>query len=172
LYAYLSDSLGSYERKKTYLYFGKDLEVGEEYRLLPSKETLIEWYKLDDLKFGSRYEGSQANDATMLISGCSKEEYKDASFEGGLDKLRQYILYNTEYPQESIELGHQGRVHVEFIVEKSGEVSHVKIISGISPELNAEAYRLIKIMPPWIPGECNGEQVRTVLAIPINFSLK
>ena len=62
-----------------------------------------------------------------------------------------------------------GRVFVEFIVEKDGSVSNVKIVGGADPILEFEALRVVNASPNWTPGKINGEAVRISYTLPINF---
>jgi periplasmic protein TonB len=82
-----------------------------------------------------------------------------------------FIMNYLNYPQESIELGEQGRVYLSFIVEPDGIISNIKVLKGVSRLVDQEAKRIIKAMPRWIPGVCNGRRVRTKMNIPLNFAL-
>ena len=97
---------------------------------------------------------------------------KMPKFPGGIKALISYLAKNIHYPAKAKKQGIQGRVYVHFIVNKDGSVSDVKILRGISPECDAEAIRVVKNMPNWIPGEQKGQKVRVVFNLPIKFSLK
>lgn len=96
---------------------------------------------------------------------------KEAEFPGGAQALRLFLAENIVYPEISMELGDQGRVFVEFVIEKDGSISNVKVLKGVSPELDAEAARVISIMPKWTPAVWNDKVVRARARIPINFTL-
>lgn len=104
---------------------------------------------------------------------CQGETYaeEEPTFNGGNTALYHFISENVVYPQISIEQRDQGKVFVEFIIEKSGEITNAKIVRGVSPELDKEAIRVIEKMPPWNPGTQSGKPVRTRFTIPINFRL-
>ena len=68
--------------------------------------------------------------------------------------------------------GIQGRVTVEFIVDKDGKVTDVKVVKGVSDELDAEAVKVISASPKWKPGRVNGNKVRTSIAVPVEFKLE
>ena len=70
------------------------------------------------------------------------------------------------------EEGAQGRVVVQFVVEKDGRVGQAKIARGRHPELDKEAIRLVKSLPKFIPGKNNGQSVRCWFTLPINFKLQ
>lgn len=128
---------------------------------------------MDDSLYGGRFDGVRVKDYSLDSAGvvCSTDDFKLPKMVGEENALQNYIVKNISYPQESIENNEQGRVYLEFIIEKNGDISHVKIMRGVSPLLDLEAYRLIKKMPKWTPAECNGEVLRSVGKIPISFTL-
>jgi TonB family protein len=106
--------------------------------------------------------------APQMFAGDIIEEMP--VFPGGNKKLREYLVENTHYPDEP-ELCAQGRVIVSFIVEKDGSISDVKTVRGIHPSLDEEAVRVVKSMPKWNPGKCNGEPMRIRYIIPFTFRI-
>ena len=92
-------------------------------------------------------------------------------FQGGDSALVDYITHNVHYPQAEKAQGIQGKVFVGFIVEKDGSISNVEIKRGIGEECDAEAVRVVKDMPAWIPGKRNGEPVRVSSMLPINYKI-
>jgi len=94
------------------------------------------------------------------------------SYPGGTNALVQYLVTNIKYPQEARTKGIQGKVFVQYIVEKDGSVKQVKVLEGFDSECDAEAVRVVKAMPKWIPGKNDaGEPVRVQFVLPIKFSL-
>ena len=93
-------------------------------------------------------------------------------YPGGEVALMQYIASAIQYPTMAINANVQGRVVVQFIVEKDGSIGEVKVVRGQHPALDAEAVRAVKNIPEkFIPGTVNGEVVRCFFALPINFKL-
>jgi len=92
-------------------------------------------------------------------------------YPGGQQALINFLRQNIEYPANAKEHQIQGRVIAEFVVEKDGSVSDKRIVRSVSPELDAEAMRVISIMPKWKPGKQRGEVVRVKYTIPIMYSL-
>ena len=94
-------------------------------------------------------------------------------FHGGMNALMRHLSTNIVYPKESMDANEQGRVLVAFVVEKDGSISDVKIAksSGFD-RLDAEAARVIREMPAWVPGKHEGEVVRARFVLPVNFRLK
>lgn len=91
---------------------------------------------------------------------------------GGMSGLMQYLAKNIKYPVNAQTKGIQGRVSVQFIVNKDGSISDVKTIRPVDPDLDAEALRVIKAMPKWIPGKQRGKEVRVRYTVPIMFGLQ
>lgn len=91
------------------------------------------------------------------------------SFPGGQAEMMHYLAQNAKYPQDAYEQVKSGRVLVQFIVEKDGSISNVKIMKSIFPSLDEEAIRLIKGMPRWNPGKQKGKAVRVKYTIPVSF---
>jgi protein TonB len=93
-------------------------------------------------------------------------------FPGGNEKsLMKWIAENTKYPPDAEKAGIQGKVFIEFIIDREGYVTNVQITRGVHPWLDAEALRVIKSMPRWKPGKQAGKPVRVSCQIPINFKL-
>ena len=94
-------------------------------------------------------------------------------FPGGQDALFKFISKNLTYPKAAAKNEIQGRVIVQFIVEKDGTIGNIKIYKGISPELDKEAIRVFSLptMPKWKPGTSDGEPVRVRYSVPITFKL-
>jgi len=86
--------------------------------------------------------------------------------------LEKWVYQYLKYPAEAVRDGIQGRVLVEFIVNKDGKVSDAKVVKGVSPELDAEALKVVSASPKWKPGRCRGEKVRTSITVPVEFRLE
>ena len=93
-------------------------------------------------------------------------------FPGGAAALMQYLSQNIRYPKEAMEAKTQGRVIVQFVVEKDGSISGAHVVKSVNPQLDAEALRVVSAMPNWTPGTQNGQTVRVKYAVPISFRLK
>ena len=93
-------------------------------------------------------------------------------FEGGDAALMKYLTDSVKYPELAKKHGVQGRVVIGFIVEKDGSLTDVKVLRHVDIALDAEALRVVKGMPKWIPG-CQDEQlVRVRYNVPVSFRLK
>ncbi|MBO4659770.1 MAG: energy transducer TonB [Prevotella sp.] len=91
---------------------------------------------------------------------------------GGEREMMEFIARTAKYPEIEQLLGSQGKVVVEFIVERDGSVSTPAVISSISPRLDREAVEAIMAMPPWTPGKNHGKPVRTRMVLPVNYKIK
>ena len=92
-------------------------------------------------------------------------------YPGGGDAMEQFINNNIKYPAEAKSKNIQGKVYVQFVVEKDGSISDVTIRRGAHKLLNQEAIRVVKLMPNWVPGSTRGKTVRVRYTLPITFSL-
>lgn len=86
--------------------------------------------------------------------------------------LEKWVYQYLKYPESSLVKGEQGKVMVEFIVEKDGKVTNVRVSRGVSDALDAEAVKVIAASPKWKPGRIKGEKVRTMITIPVEFRLE
>ena len=95
----------------------------------------------------------------------------EPAFPGGESAMMTWIQENIQYPQLAVEMGEQGIVYVQFVVNKDGSIEKVKIMRGVSDALDDEAKRVVKKMPKWTPGEQAGKKVRVRYTLPIHFRL-
>ena len=90
-------------------------------------------------------------------------------FPGGQKELLSFLSRNIKYPTKAIESKIQGRVIVQFVVNKDGSISNAKIVRSVDPDLDKEALRVINSMPQWKPGMQKGEPVSVKYTVPIVF---
>lgn len=96
---------------------------------------------------------------------------KQPEFPGGLKAFYQYLNDNIKYPKEAAKNKIQGRVFLSFIVEKNGTLTNIKIMRGVSADINEEAIRVLSGSPKWNPGIQFGVPVRVKYNINVNFAL-
>jgi TonB family protein len=77
-------------------------------------------------------------------------------FPGGTDKLNEYLKNNLKYPKEALKNHIEGTVYMRFYVEVDGTITNIKVEDSLSTETNAEALRLVKSFPKWIPAMMTG----------------
>ena len=93
-------------------------------------------------------------------------------FPGGLSEAMKFLAKNIKYPVAAQQAKIEGRVIVRFVVGRDGSVSNVEVVRGVSPELDAEAVRVVSLMPKWIPGKQRGKAVAVKYTMPIMFRLQ
>ena len=91
---------------------------------------------------------------------------------GGMAGLMQFLSKNIKYPTIAQENGTQGRVTVQFVVNKDGSIVDAKVLRGVDPYLDKEALRVINSMPKWKPGMQRGKPVRVKYTVPVMFRLQ
>ncbi len=90
-------------------------------------------------------------------------------FPGG--NVQKWIAKNVKYPVLAMENGIQGKVYIQFVIERDGSITDVKVLRGVDASLDKEAVRVVKAMPKWKPGKQRGKPVRVSYTLPINFQL-
>lgn len=86
--------------------------------------------------------------------------------------MEKWVYRNLKYPEGAVRDGVQGRVMVDFIIDKEGKVTDVRVVRGVDMELDEEAVRVISASPKWKPGRMNGQKVRTSVTVPVEFRLR
>lgn len=114
------------------------------------------------------------------IGGDIEEEKVDEIFTiveqqpspvGGMQAFYQYVGENLRYPATASRMNVQGRVFVQFVVEKDGSLTDVQVVKGIGAGCDEEAVRVIQNAPKWAPGKQRGRPVRVRMILPIVFKL-
>ena len=83
----------------------------------------------------------------------------------------KWLTKNLKYPDIAREQRLQGKVIVQFIVNKDGTIADAKVVKSVTPSLDREAMRVIRMMPTWKPGIQDDKPCRTMIAVPIVFKL-
>ncbi|MBX2899247.1 MAG: energy transducer TonB [Cyclobacteriaceae bacterium] len=138
---------------KQELKFTFDMEVTEETRV--QQVEAIEQPKVEDEKA----------DEIFTVVEVSAEP------KGGRAAFYKYVGENIQYPAQARRMGIQGRVFVEFVVNKDGALTDVVVVKGIGAGCDEEALRIVKNAPAWNPGRQRGHAVKQRMVIPITFML-
>ena len=93
-------------------------------------------------------------------------------YPGGIAASMEYIQKNMRYPEAAEKNGTQGRVTVQFIIDKEGNVTNPKVLRSVDKDLDAEAIRLVGAMPKWKPGMQKGKAVAVKYTLPVVFKLE
>ena len=110
-------------------------------------------------------EPGEDTDTPMLFAQQMPE------FPGGTASLNRWLSRNINYPAKAVNLGLSGRVYLNFIVDRDGSISNIKVTRGVDDLLDQEAIRVIGEMPKWKPGLQNGRPVKVSFNIFITFKL-
>ncbi|WP_243346950.1 energy transducer TonB [Parabacteroides sp. FAFU027] len=155
-------------------------------------EKALDKQKSDSAKERRSDNDSEENDGSHVfacysIAGLARVENTDDNngpyiivdqmpeFPGGRDAMNQFIdkklIYPPFYPPLDKMNKVEGMVICTFVINKDGAISDINVVRGINPRLDAEAVRLISIMPKWIPGKQGGKAVPVKYTLPIRFTL-
>lgn len=110
---------------------------------------------------GDAYGFNEVDQRPMFLNSADPSQF-----------LEKWVYQYLKYPEKAVIEGVQGRVMVAFVIEKDGKVSDVKVVKSVSPELDAEAVKVVSASPKWKPGRLAGEKVRTSMTIPVEFRLE
>lgn len=126
---------------------------------------------------------SEKIDLSLLANQFTSDDYayfdkfglqrkiQPASFLGGQEELASFVNENIEYPEDALKEGIEGLVEVGFTVDQQGNICNVHTIKGVSASLDAEAERIVRNFPNWIPQQVNSEFVKSNISIPIRFEI-
>ena len=92
-------------------------------------------------------------------------------FPGGTEGIREWLSKNITYPETAKANGLEGKVYISLVINSKGKVVFPKVVRGLSPELDAEALKLVTQMPEWKPAIQNGVPVSVSYTVPIKFSM-
>ncbi len=94
------------------------------------------------------------------------------AYEGGLKAFYAYVQQNLRYPGKARRMGIEGRVIIEFVIGKNGEISEARVLQGIGAGCDEEALRVVTAATGWHPGKQRGKLVKVRMALPITFKLR
>ena len=125
----------------------------------------------------SAQSGSSQTDSTLAPVDPEEDRIFTAveqqpQFPGGDKEMLKFLAKTIRYPENSKDNGVMGTVYLTYVVTKAGKVEDVKVARGVAADLDAEAVRVVKLMPDWSPGKMNGKPVNVLYNHPIRFVLK
>ncbi|MXV13707.1 TonB family protein [Hufsiella ginkgonis] len=131
------------------------------------------------LKTGNRYE--ELFSAGKFVSGVAtlsdettyeyRKNEEPPEFNGGEQGFLRFVQRTFRYPADAIKTGVSGRVILSFVVEKDGSVSDIKVLRSVSPSIDEEAIRTLRISRNWKPGRQHGIPVRVAVTLPLALNL-
>lgn len=90
-------------------------------------------------------------------------------FPGGQETMMEFVRRNVKYPDEALAKNIGGSVIIQFVIETDGSIGRQKVLKNVHPLLDAEAFRVVSLMPAWTPGKQNGKVVPVIFNIPVIF---
>ncbi len=143
--------------------------------VFPQKELKIEFTDFERLE--SREQNSKLMGLIVkkIVGDWREEEFiiieSQPSPKEGMKAFFAYISENLKYPSEAKEMGIQGKVFVEFVVDKDGKLINIKSVKGIGAGCDEEAIRVLKEAPIWMPGMVVDMPVKVRMILPITYKL-
>jgi len=133
-------------------------------------------FKVLHIKFTETYADGKLLTGTANYPDSTSATYTGSrgvppQFKGGYEGFGKFLSNNINYPDYARERGIQGKVILSFVVEKTGDLSDIKVKKSVSPGIDAEAVRVLKKSPKWLPGKQFGKPVRVIYNVPVNFAL-
>ncbi|HVW97590.1 MAG TPA: TonB family protein [Mucilaginibacter sp.] len=113
----------------------------------------------------------------IYVNGKMKEHHywltsvSEPYFYGGVKALMPFLAKTIRYPMSALRDRTDGTVVVSFVVETDGSLSDIKVLKPVSPDLDAEAVRVMKLSPKWVPASKDGHPIRKITTFPIKFSI-
>ena len=124
--------------------------------------------KIDGKDFDINFAGGILKDDSKIYTDAVEVA---PEYPGGYNAMFDFISKNVKYPESAKNQGLEGRVFVQFVVEKDGSLSSFQVLRGVSDDIDAEAIRVLKMMPKWKPGMNEGNPVRVQYVLPFKFQL-
>ncbi|NEN24505.1 TonB family protein [Cryomorpha ignava] len=126
---------------------------------------------LEEYESGILIEGQYWNaDGSEVASDAIVNRFPE--YPGGLEKMMRYLTRNMEYPKAAKRNGIGGTVYISFEVDKEGNAKNFAVAKSVSPDLDAEALRVLQSMPRWTPGMAQNRLVNVQYTMPIKFTLR
>lgn len=169
------DSLGHTTSEHTY----KDGKLHGPFQVFDKHGSLIEKgsYELGQLAYAEHYKDGKKMDGARSYElprfpGCESlatlEERKACSDR----RMLEYVYRNIRYPSDAREDGVDGTAITKFVIDKDGHIQDIVVMRGLCTAIKKECERVVKTMPPWIPGKQDGEVVRVQFLLPLRFVLE
>ncbi len=112
----------------------------------------------------------QVNDSTGKVEIFADPE-QQPYFPGGETALLKYLQENIKYPPKAIKDSIQGRVVVQFLIDPAGCVGEVKVLRSVREDLDAEAVRVVKTLPKFVPGRMYGKAISAWYTLPVTYKI-
>ncbi len=151
-----------------------DVELEEELEMQTTETDMMEEVEVIEIEeeVSDEVLSFAVVESVPVFPGC--EDAKDNN-ERKLcfqQNILRFVSRNFEFPEMARQMGIQGRVYVNFVIERDGSVSNVEVVRGIDALLDDEAVRVVKKLPKFTPAKQRGKPVRMSFTLPINAKLQ
>ena len=142
----------------------------------PGMANVARWtYRLEGNTVFKLYNTDNVHRVTLAVGGTDTLfSFCDTlpSYPGGEDEMFRFMVANTRYPELARENERSGVVYVRFKVGPDGAIQGAEVFRGAYHALDEEALRVVRSMPPWVPGRWQGKPITAYYSLPIRFTLK
>lgn len=132
-------------------------------------------HKVEDMYASAKLTNEVSNDkdSVLLAERLNKEVFvvvdRTPQYPGGEERMMLFITQRAHLPVETGKHATKGKILMQFIVERDGSLSNLKVLKGIKPGYDQECLRVFGLMPKWNPGCKGSHYVRTLMMVPITF---
>ena len=143
----------------------------------PESASQVKWYKAEEVVKNEKNGPESAQQPQTGVKNNTEEPIfivveEMPEYPGGMSEFMKFIAQNIKYPADALQGKVEGRVIARFVVCKDGSISDIEIMRSVSPSLDAEAVRVLKLMPKWKPGRQRGRAVPVKFTVPVTFRLE
>lgn len=143
----------------------------------PESASQVKWYKAEEVVKNEKNGSESAQQPQTGVKANTEEQVftvveEMPEYPGGMSEFMKFIAKNIKYPADALQGKVEGRVIARFVVCKDGSISDIEIMRSVSPSLDAEAVRVLKLMPKWKPGRQRGRAVPVKFTVPVTFRLE
>ena len=143
----------------------------------PESASQVKWYKAEEVVKNEKNGPESAQQPQTAVKNNTEEPIfivveEMPEYPGGMSEFMKFIAQNIKYPADALQGKVEGRVIARFVVCKDGSISDIEIMRSVSPSLDAEAVRVLKLMPKWKPGRQRGRAVPVKFTVPVTFRLE
>ncbi len=138
-------------------------EIEVDFDLEVSEETMVA-----DVVYEVDFSDLEEEEADYIFTIVEQQPHPD----GGMAAFYKFIGIELVYPSQARRMGVEGKVFIQFVIDKDGSVTNPSLLKGIGAGCDEEAIRVMKKAPRWIPGKQRGKPVKVRMIIPIHFVLQ
>ena len=151
-----------------------DVELEEELEIQTTETDMMEEVEVIEMEEEESDEvlSFAVVESVPIFPGCEDSKNNDERKLCFQQKILQFVGREFKFPEMARQMGIQGRVYVNFVIEKNGKITNVEVVRGVDPLLDDEAVRVVKMLPKLTPAKQRGKPVRMSFTLPINAKLQ